>query len=384
MGKSGNPKGRAKKGLVSGRLEQMDIQAIRRALMRWYVKHRRPLPWRETLDPYRIWVSEIMLQQTQVATVIAYYQRFLTAFPDIRTLARADLEAVLKLWEGLGYYARARNFHRAANLVVNDFGGKIPDDPAAFIALPGVGDYINAAVSSIAFGRPLAVVDGNVKRVLARLFEIQAPVNAAASYPMFKATAAELLDQNDPGAFNQAVMELGALVCKPSTPDCGGCPVNSWCRAFGHDRVGVFPVKLKKAPVPHHPMAVGVVFKGDRVIIVRRPEDAMLGGLWEFPGDRMRVKETAEAACVRILSEQLGLAVRVKSRLAQVRHAYTHFKITADVFVCAWVSGRVRRNGPTDHRWVALSELKKYPFPKSNHKFISELTKPRMPSNDKN
>lgn len=372
MGKSLDPRGRAK-GPVSARPAQINPEAVRRALLDWYETHRRDLPWRATRDPYRIWMSEIMLQQTQVATVIPYYHRFLAAFPDLKALARADLQEVLKLWEGLGYYARARNFHRAANRVIADCGGRIPDDPAAFMALPGVGDYIGSAVLSIAFGRPLAVVDGNVKRVMARLFEIPGPVNAAPSYPLFKAKAALLLDEKDPGTFNQAVMELGALVCKPSKPDCGVCPISATCLSFAHDRVNAFPVKIKKAPVPHHSMAVGVVFKDDRVLIVRRADHLLLGGLWEFPGDRLKPGENAEEACIRILSEQLGLTIRVKTRLTRIRHAYTHFKITADVFVCAWVSGRVRRSGPTDHRWIKISDIENYPFPGSNHKFIPQL-----------
>lgn len=368
-----NPCVRIRKETGDGLGAVPDADPIRRALMEWYAVHQRRLPWRETRDPYAIWVSEMMLQQTQVAAVVGYYHRFLAAFPDVRALARADLQDVLKLWEGLGYYARARNFHKAANQVITRHGGRIPDDPDVFRALSGVGDYINAAVQSIAFGRPLAVVDGNVKRVLARLLTMEAPVNAAASYKLFKTKAEALLSEKDPGAFNQAVMELGALVCRPRSPLCPDCPVRPWCRAFRHGRVAAFPVKLQKAPVPHHPMAVGVVMKGDRVLIVRRPENAMLGGLWEFPGDRPRKGETGASACIRILSEQTGLAVAVESRLAEVRHAYTHFKITAEVFVCKWQSGRVRRKGPTDHRWIRIAEIGKYPFPGFHHKFIAQL-----------
>ncbi len=349
------------------------VEQIRSALTGWYKKNSRKLPWRASKNPYHIWVSEIMLQQTQVNTVIPYFQRFCEKFPDIQTLAASDLQAVLKLWEGLGYYARARNFHKAAQAVVEQYNGNIPDDRASFLALSGVGDYIAAAVLSIAFDRPQAVVDGNVKRVLARLFEIDAPVNVSASYKVFKAIANELLDVNDPGSFNQAVMELGALVCKPAKPDCGICTLSKWCQAFANQKVDVFPVKKKKAPVPHHYMAVGVVFKGDKVLIVRRPEEKMLGGLWEFPGGRLQANESAEAACARIIREKVNLKVAVESKLTRIQHAYTHFKITADIFISTFVSGRVKRNGPTDHCWVALNALEKYPFPTSNHKFIPKL-----------
>lgn len=319
-----------------------------------------------------------MLQQTQVNTVIPYFQRFCGKFPDIQTLAASDLQDVLKLWEGLGYYARARNFHKAAKAVVDEHRGNVPDDRASFLVLPGVGDYIAAAVLSIAFNKPLAVVDGNVKRVFARLFEMDAPVNQSSSYKLFKATASDLLDVDDPGTFNQAVMELGALICKPAKPDCGICPLSKWCLTLKNQRVDVFPKKNKKAPVPHHLMAVGVIFKGDKVLIVRRPEDKMLGGLWEFPGGRVLAKESAESACTRIIAEKVNLKVAIESKLTRIRHAYTHFKITADIFICTSVSGRVKRNGPTDHQWVSLNKLEQYPFPKSNHKFISKLMKDRM------
>lgn len=319
-----------------------------------------------------------MLQQTRVNTVIPYFERFCKKFPDIKTLALSDPGDVLKLWEGLGYYARVRNFHKAARLVMEEHNGKIPDNREAFMALSGVGDYISAAVLSIAFDRPLAVVDGNVKRVLARIFEIDAPVNVPAAYKVFKSAACELLDEIDPGTFNQAVMELGALVCKPGRPDCGICPVVKWCRAFKDQHVDNFPVKKKKAPVPHHHMAIGIVFKNDTVLIVRRPEEKMLGGLWEFPGGRVQKKESAEAACARIIEEKVNLHVAIESRLTRIRHAYTHFKITADIFICSVISGRVRRNGHTNHCWAALNKLAQFPFPASNHKFIPELIKERM------
>ncbi|MEZ4568646.1 MAG: A/G-specific adenine glycosylase, partial [Desulfobacterales bacterium] len=217
-------------------IKRENAQPIRTALTRWYAENLRHLPWRGSADPYHIWVSEVMLQQTQVATVIPYFKRFCQAFPDIRALAAADLQDVLKLWEGLGYYARARNLHKAAKIVTDQYNGRIPDDADGFMALPGVGDYIGAAVLSIAFDRPLAVVDGNVKRVLARLFEIDAPVNVSASYKIFQSCANLLLNAEDPGTFNQAVMELGALVCRPSGPDCRVCPLAGWCGAFKNQR----------------------------------------------------------------------------------------------------------------------------------------------------
>ncbi len=347
--------------------------AVRKALVSWFSANQRVLPWRKTKDPYHIWVSEIMLQQTQVVTVISYYKRFLTQFPDIFHLAAADVQDVLKCWEGLGYYARARNLHIAARRLVAHEQGRVPSEWAHFRQLPGVGDYIAAAVLSIAFEKPHPMVDGNVKRVFSRLFEINTPVNRSASYKAFQAVAGVMLDRKAPGNFNQAVMELGALVCKPRNPKCEVCPVSNWCRAFANDRISKYPVRIKKTRVPEYRMTIGVIAKDRKFLIVQRPYEGMLGGLWEFPGGARHSGESASSACARNIEQTVGLAVTIDSRLTRIRHAYTHFKIIADVFLCRYNDGRVRRNGPIAHRWVLPKALSRYPFPGSHHKFIPSL-----------
>jgi A/G-specific adenine glycosylase len=341
--------------------------------MDWFRANRRRLPWRRSRNPYRIWLSEVMLQQTQVATVVPYYRRFLARFPDVRALASADLQDVLKLWEGLGYYARARNFQRAAARVAAEHAGRVPVHWEDFRRLPGVGDYIAAAVLSIAFDQPWAVVDGNVKRVLSRLFTIEDPVNAAAAKPVFAAAADALLDRDRPGTFNESMMELGALVCTPRAPRCERCPVAAFCRARRAGSVADYPRRLAARKVPLAAIAVGVVAKNGRLLITRRRPEGLLGGLWEFPGGKVRDGEAPEAACVREIREEAGLHVAVESRLARVRHAYTHLRIVMDVFRCRYVSGRVRLNGPVDFRWVRVADLDRYPFPKANHKFMPLL-----------
>jgi len=352
-----------------------EIQAFRKALINWYLANKRDLPWRHTNDPYRIWVSEVMLQQTQVATVVPYYHEFLQHFEDLKGLARANSQEVLKAWEGLGYYARARNLHRAASLVLKEHRGVVPGCWAAFRKLPGVGDYIAAAVLSIAFEQPYPVVDGNVKRVLARLLVLRDPVNKASSAQKFRETADQLLERKQPGTFNQAMMELGAVVCKPQQPLCGSCPVQKMCRAYQSAEVLNFPIKLKKEPTPHYRIAVGVVFKNGRVLITRRKPSGLLGGLWEFPGGKIHKGESPAAACIREIKEEVNLAIKVDSHLSRVKHAYTHFKIVMDVFCCSYVSGRVALSGPVDHRWIKLQQLDDFPFPKANHKFFDELKK---------
>jgi A/G-specific adenine glycosylase len=351
-----------------------DIGTLRRRLIAWYKTNRRRLPWRRTRDPYRIWVSEVMLQQTQVSTVIPYYRRFLQRFPDVASLAEAELEEVLKLWEGLGYYARARNLYRAAGIVAGSGGGRVPRDIEAFRRLPGVGDYIGAAVQSIAFDRPLAVVDGNVKRVLSRLFAMEEPVNSSAAARAFREAAAALLDPRRPGTFNQAMMELGALVCSPRSPACDRCPVSHFCAARRSGRQGSYPRRNPGRALPTVAIAVGVVYKNGRVLITQRPAEGLLGGLWEFPGGKLQQDESPQAACERELMEEVGLRVEVERRLARVRHAYSHFRIVMDVFVCRFRAGRVRRSGPAAHRWVKPAVLGRYPFPKANHKFMGLLT----------
>ena len=356
-------------------MAKTDLNLLRKKLLEWYRTNQRDLPWRRSNTPYHIWVSEVMLQQTQVKTVLNYYRRFLTLFPNIKRLAAADLQAVLKVWEGMGYYARARNLHRAAKAVLRDYGGRIPDQWEAFRGLPGVGDYIAAAVLSIAFNQPYPVVDGNVKRVLARLKKMNAPVNLPGTYQQFKNEAARLLDDRQPGIFNQAMMELGALVCRPRNPLCHACPLARLCRAYQTRQVADFPKRKKVKATPQYHIAVGVVFKNGKVLITRRKAEGLLGGLWEFPGGKIKDGESAAAACIREIREEVNLDVQIERHLAQVKRAYTHFKIVMDVFCCKYVSGRVYLRGPAAFRWIRLDEYKNYPFPKANHKFIPLLMK---------
>jgi A/G-specific adenine glycosylase len=313
-----------------------------------------------------------MLQQTQVQTALPYYRRFLGRLPTLRKLAGADLDAVLKLWEGLGYYARARNLHRAAARVTAA-GGRVPDDWEAFRSLPGVGDYIAAAVLSIAYGRPHAVVDGNVKRVLARLLALDLPVNAPAAQRAFQAEADRLLDRRRPGDYNQALMELGALVCTPRAPGCGRCPLQPFCRAHGDGTIDRFPRRAPARAVPEITAAVGVIVRRGRLLVTRRPAEGLLGGLWEFPGGKIRDGEAPSAACCREIAEEVGLRVTSPEALADVDHAYSHFRVHLHVFLCRSVAGRVRLNGPAAFRWVRPAELNRLPLPKANHKFIPRL-----------
>ena len=351
-------------------------QDFREALLDWFGRYRRDLPWRQIDDPYCIWVSEVMLQQTQVKKVVDYYEKFIDRFPSVTDLAVAPLQDVLKVWEGLGYYARARNLHKAAQIIVNELDGEIPTDYTTFRKLPGVGDYSAAAVQSIAFNAPYAAVDGNIKRVLARLFLMEAPINDAKSAKLFQQKADALLEPNEPGLFNQAVMELGAIICRPQSPACLVCPVNAFCEAFDATRQAEFPKRRETKPTPEHHLAVGVIYNtSGEVLLTQRQLDGLLGGLWEFPNGQIAEGETAENACVRNIAEVVNLSVTNLRYLTRVRHVYTHFKIVVDVFQCDYASGEVVLNGPKDAKWVTVAALRDYPLPRATHKFLNELDK---------
>ena len=361
-------------------------RTIRRALLKWYDRRRRDLPWRRSRDPYRVWVSEIMLQQTQTETVKPYFRRFLRRFPSVRALAKAPADAVMKAWEGLGYYARARNLHRAAKIISSDatlrssdslrstsFGGRWPESPEELMKLPGIGRSTAGAISSIAFGRAAPVLDGNVARVLCRVFRVRRNPRDSRTREKLWATAQELLPPNDAGDFNQALMDLGATVCVPRNPRCGVCPLTTLCLAKAHGEQDKLPVKTKRKPAPHYDVAVGVIRRGKRLLIDRRKSEGLLGGLWEFPGGKRRENESLERCLTREIREELGIRVEVLHPLMSVPHAYTHFRITLHVYECRHVSGRPRAIGCAEWRWVRPDELDYYAFPSANRKVIAAL-----------
>lgn len=332
------------------------------------------MPWRETDDPYRIWISEVMLQQTRVDQAWPYYERFTDAFPTVEALADADLDDVLRLWEGLGYYSRARNLHRAAQRVVTEYDGRVPDTEDAIRTLPGVGPYTAAAVLSIAYGRPLAVLDGNVIRVLTRVFAVADDVTSSRTRRHLQALADALLPAEQPARFNEAMMELGATVCSPSSPACPTCPLGEVCAAYAAGEPERYPVSKKKKPIPHHDIAVGVIADDTgRILVTKRPEDAMLGGLWEFPGGKVEPGESVEAACERELREELGVEAEVGEPLARIDHAYSHFKITLHAFACRIVDGTPEHYEAQPMEWVAVEDLGDYAFPRANRRLIETL-----------
>lgn len=334
------------------------------------------MPWRDETDPYKIWVSEIMLQQTRVDQATPYFNRFMERFPTVFDLADADQQQVLKAWEGLGYYSRARNLHTAAKTVAGELNGKLPDTYKEIIKLKGIGPYTAAAVTSIAFNRPNAVVDGNVIRVLSRYFGIEDNVRKSAVRRQIQELANELIDPGRPGDFNQALMELGATVCTPSSPDCDHCPVSAHCVARKLSRTDVIPYKSKAGKKPHKHIGVGIIERvnGD-LLIALRPEDAMLGGLWEFPGGKQKEDEEIEATVARELREELGVKVQVLNEFMQLKHTYSHFSITLFAYKCRIIDGTPEPRSSQEIRWVSRGELEQYPFPKANKLLTEKLLK---------
>jgi len=350
-------------------------------LLKWYARHQRRLPWRGAADPYHVWVAEIMLQQTQVETVRPYYARWLAQFPTLQSLAAAPLPAILAAWEGLGYYSRARNLHRAAQRVVNDHGGLLPRTPAELQALPGIGRYTAGAIASIAFGVDAAVLDGNVKRVLARVFDIQNNVKSPAGEKRLWALAEQLVPAGRAGDYNQAVMDLGATICTPRAPDCPRCPVRGLCAAF---RLGVQlerPLMPVRGPTPTHPFVAGVVRKLARVLIIQRPPGGLLGGLWAFPAVPILTGtdhgKHNPAQLRRGLRDTWGIDVRVGASRGTWRHAFTHLQWVLEVFDCAWREGRLRRG---TGRWVRVNELVDYPMGRVDRKIAASLANDAQPA----
>jgi A/G-specific adenine glycosylase len=341
-------------------------------LLAWYGQHKRSLPWRDTPDPYRVWVSEIMLQQTQVETVIPYYQRWLARFPTIQDLAAAPLQDVLSLWEGLGYYSRARNLHRAAQIVTAELGGQLPADPARLLELPGIGRYTAGAIASIAFGADAAVLDGNVKRVLARLFDFRSDVKSPAGTTALWALAESLVPHGQAGDYNQALMDLGATLCTPRAPDCAACPVRGNCQAR---KLGVQlerPVTHPRPARPERLFAAGVVRKAGRVLLGQRPTGELLGGLWAFPSVECRSGAQAGHGLRQALLDEWGIHVSLGPQVQTLFHGFTHFRLTLHVFDCRWRSGRLRR-GATGRRWVRLADLEAYPMSKTDRQIARAL-----------
>jgi A/G-specific adenine glycosylase len=350
-----------------------DLSPIRRRLLAWFDRNRRDLPWRVDRDPYRIWVSEIMLQQTTVAAVAPRFERFLKSFPTLAHLAAASEQEVLREWEGLGYYRRARNLHAAARILAAQHSGEFPRDPEAWAELPGVGRYILGAVLSQAFDQRLPIIEANSQRVLCRLF---AKSGDPANGPVKKwlwATAENLLPRKRAGDFNQALMELGALICTPSTPKCRQCPLSLQCRAFQSGRQESIPTRpAAEETVQVREVAV-VIRKSDRVLLVQRPENGRWSKMWEFPRAEVNGGESSESAASRVAAELIGVRARIGSELMTIRHGVTRFRISLTCFDAQWLGGKFQSSYYPAGRWLRPAELNRYPVSSPQRKLATMI-----------
>lgn len=347
-----------------------DPAVFRRSLLKWFSRAARDLPWRRTKDPYAIWVSEMMLQQTRVETVIPYYRRFMKRFPTVVRLARARHDSLLRMWQGLGYYRRAKHMHETARHVLREWQGAFPHDPAVLVRLPGFGAYTTAAFLSIIHRKPLPAIDGNVIRVMSRVLAIRSYPDRVVIDRVIRPALVKLISRRSPGNFNQALMELGATICRPTHADCPRCPVRKHCRAYGTmTNPAMLPVKKRplrrKRPLV---IAVGVIRRGDRTLILKRPEEKILGGLWEFPGGKVHLGEEPSDACIREVLEETGLEVAVKGKIIDFVHHYSHYSVHLHFFDCVVLRGKCRPQEP--FRWVQKAGFEKYAFPAANARVI--------------
>ncbi|MDR3641400.1 MAG: A/G-specific adenine glycosylase [Humidesulfovibrio sp.] len=356
----------------------INVAVFRQDLLDWFAANARDLPWRRTLDPYHVWLSEIMLQQTQMERGVAYFERFVARFPDVQSLDAASEDEVLKLWEGLGYYSRARNLRRAARSIMERHGGAFPRDASAIRALPGVGPYTAGAIASVAFNAPVPAVDANVLRVLSRVLDIGEPVGVPAVRRRIEAAATELLDPHRARAFNQALMELGALVCQPRKPNCPGCPISPHCLGRAHGTAELRPV-LKPGPeIIRVNMACGVLASRGRIFIQKRRLGDVWPGLWEFPGGVMEEGETPEETLVREYREETELRVAAGAKIGVLRTSYTRYRITLHGYFCQAAPGvdpetQFRLNEADEARFVTPAELSRFAFPSGHSRLLAKV-----------
>ena len=348
----------------------MSLSGFSKSLIKWYQKSARDLPWRRTDDPYKIWISEIMLQQTTVAAVIPYYEKWLKIFPAVEDVAKANPQKILKTWQGLGYYSRARNIHKSSQILVKDFQSRIPEDPDTLRKLPGFGPYTVGAVLSIAYDQRVPIIDANVRRVIMRINGWQGAADTKQDKKIYEFLD-EVMPRKNLRSFNQALMELGALICRSQSPLCTACPVNQFCEAYKKGIQEIIPTP-KVSVVKDVHVAIGVLKKGDKVYIQRRPAKGLFADLWEFPGGKIEAGESPEQALHREIQEETGAKPAVVRFLMKATHYYTQFRANLNVYTCE-LEGEPHINGR--QKWVSLKSLRQYPMPSGSAKIVEKLLK---------
>ncbi|MEA1882223.1 MAG: A/G-specific adenine glycosylase [Candidatus Marinimicrobia bacterium] len=341
-----------------------------KAILNWYDCRKRNLPWRSSKNPYKVWLSEVMLQQTQVETVIPYYENWLNNYPTILSVANADLDDLLKIWEGLGYYTRCRNFYRAAREVVSKFNCKIPDQIDRFRTLPGVGDYIAGAVMSIAFNQSHVAIDGNHRRVISRVLGLKSL--SRYNQKRLKSYLRKLIAINRPGDMNQALMDIGSSICKPRSTCCIECPLHNSCRAYLSGKPLSYPDKISGKRIPVKNIVAALFEREDKILISKRPERGLLGGLWELPNTEIPNGSNPQESLKNILNKKNSHNIKVGENVGEIKHTFTHFKMNVSLYHCKVSNYSVSE--PMS-KWVSFSDLNQYAFSKANHKLFGLIKK---------
>jgi len=349
------------------------MSPIARKLLRWYAAQKRSLPWRADPQPYAVWVAEIMAQQTRLGYMLPYYKRWMRRFPSIRSLARSEEQEVLALWEGLGYYSRARNLRRAAQAIMKEYGGRLPSTVEELRRLPGIGAYTAGAIASVAFGVDAPALDGNAVRVLARLFDVSETASSASAQKMFWGLAVQHLPSGRAADYNQALMDLGAQVCTPRQPRCAVCPIRTDCRAAALGIQEQRPVRIAGLATPQRHYAAAVVQQRGAVLLLQRPAAGLLAGMWEFPNSLLRSQRGARAVLQKEMKKGLGLAVPFEKRLGEFDHAYSHFSVRLQVFHHPLVGVRPKLNTVRKYRWLPIRQLGSLPMGRLDRRIADVL-----------
>jgi A/G-specific adenine glycosylase len=350
-----------------GRSLKKALHRIQVNLLQWFKENARDLPWRKTSDPYAIWISEIMLQQTQVPTVIPYYQRFLKTFPTVRHLAETDLSKILKIWEGLGYYTRARNLHKASQVISNHFEGRIPDNLKDLLRLPGIGRYTAGAILSIAYNKEAPIVDGNVKRVLSRIFGVSTDPKQKKTEALLWNISESLIPKGHASAFNQGLMDLGSMICIPREPQCPECPLRNLCKARASGNPEKYPSKVIRKAVPRIEAVAAIIRKGGKVLLKQRPPKGLLGGLWEFPNWNVDGGNDLERELKNCLKKEMDLVAKVGNPAGMYQQTFSHFKLTLYVYPCHVVKGAA------EGKWVFIKNLHLFPMSRIHRRIAKTL-----------
>jgi len=345
----------------------MNVRNIDVELLQWYSQYGdKSLPWRLYSDPYKIWISEIMLQQTQVNTVIPYFIKWMNQYPNIKKLSLASIDELLILWQGLGYYKRVENILSSAKIITKQYNNILPDNFDDLITLKGIGDYTASAILSIAFKKKYLPIDGNIKRILSRLYMLPKTKQKIANY---KKIVSLFISKKYPGDSVQALMDIGRTICKPRKPICIGCPLSTICKAYQYDKILHYPMKTQKI-LPHFNVVVGYITKNNQFIITKRQKNKLLANLWELPGGKIKNNENLSDALIREVSEELDIKITNLNYIGKIKHQYSHFKLNITLFKCNYFKGQPKPQHSQAYKWITKKEIKHFAFPKATHKLF--------------